>query len=373
MKSLALTLASLAAADTCMPVTWTSTVNVAASPGILERASPPSDRAWSAGAISTEELSSSAQSQSVSFKCGTGANAMAGLGNTNTGVSYQEIAFVVNCAADGTLYVYEHGDLKTTAYPNGPPYTPSSELKIQVTGTTVQYLNDDVVFYTSANSAAFPLHVDTSLHGGGSPSAPTESKLSDVTLCRVPVCAAGYARAGHTHHDDRRRRLSQADETAGCAPCVAGTDFSTEPNSPTCTPVTPCAVGSRLSAAGTTTADQQCSACTNAPAHSEYTGSGSGGTTSDCLFRCSTGFTLTNGGTTCSDDELRATLKFDDRADIHVYDNNVMQIETGAGGCVDAPAFCSGSWVSTRDDIKTMKAEVAALKAFLFVNDGYSP
>ena len=75
-------------------------------------------------------------------------------------------------------------------------------------------------------------------------------------------------------------------------------------------------------------------------------------------------------GRACSDDELRATLKFDD---ILVYDNSVMQIETGGGGCVDAPAFCSGSWVSTRDDIKTMKAEVAALKAFLFVNDGYSP
>ena len=81
MKSVALTLASLAAmvaADTCVSssATWTDTTNVAAAPGSLQKNA--GGQGWNAGAISNQELTSSTTTQSVSFKCATGAGMMIG-------------------------------------------------------------------------------------------------------------------------------------------------------------------------------------------------------------------------------------------------------------------------------------------------------
>jgi hypothetical protein len=204
------------------------------------------------------------------------------------------------------------------------------------------------------------------------------------TSCTDPGAHLTNDAAGHAHHHNEdgletnsdRRRLTQADHPsdgdaptpgdAVCAPCEAGTSFSTAQNAPTCSPVTVCAAGFKQAAAATATSDQVCAACANVPANSVLVAGG-------CEFTCNSGFTLTNAGTTCSDDELRATLKFDDRADIHVYDNNVMQIETTAGGCVDAPAFCSGSYVKLQASVKSLRKDLSAISAFLVATDGYSP
>ena len=48
--------------------------------------------------------------------------------------------------------------------------------KVEVTGTTVTYLRNDAVFYTSATAATFPLHVDTSMDN-------VNAEFTDVTVC----------------------------------------------------------------------------------------------------------------------------------------------------------------------------------------------
>jgi hypothetical protein len=203
MKSTILTLASLtslAAADTL--VTWASPVNVVASPGALEKDASASS-GWNAGAISTQQFTSNTQPQGVSFKCAAGSTAMIGLDNannspiigvydsnagvvnrddrspvhglddTNVGEHYQDIAYAIYCdkAAVEVLAVYEFGVHKGAF----GTYTPSDVLEVQVTGTTVEYLKNGAVFYTSATAATFPLHVDTSISA-------MRSKFSDVTM-----------------------------------------------------------------------------------------------------------------------------------------------------------------------------------------------
>ena len=201
MKSTTLTLASLtslAAADTL--VTWASPVNVVASPGALTKSDGtqvagrpedhPASSGWNAGAISTQQFTSSTQPQGVSFKCGDldnghGSTAMIGFGNTNAGENYQDIAYALYC--DGCiggvrchdLAVYESGVHKG----NFGTYTPSDVLEVQVTGTTVEYRKNGVVFYTSTTAATFPLHIDTSINALG-------SKFSDVTMKSSTLTAA---------------------------------------------------------------------------------------------------------------------------------------------------------------------------------------
>jgi hypothetical protein len=180
-----------APAPTCESVTWTDTVNVAASPGFLQKNAGSND--WtSAGAISTQALSPSAELQSVSFKCSRqsandcpdtrlpnvcGTKMIAGLGDSNNGQHYSDMAFAMECDRGGDFSVYEAGQHKGVQ----GQWDPSDTFTIEVQGSAVRYLKNDVLFYTSSNTvAAFPLHLDTSIHNTG-------NALSAVTMCSVPA------------------------------------------------------------------------------------------------------------------------------------------------------------------------------------------
>jgi acyl dehydratase len=161
------------------PVTWASPINVVASPGALERST--GSGSWDAGAISTQQFTSSTQPQGVSFKCGDGSMAMIGLDNGNSDhFSGGGIAFAIYCtSASGKLQLYESGDYKG----DFGTYMPTDVLEVQVTGTVVTYLKNDAVLYTSTTAPTFPLHVDTAINGA-------ESKFSDVTVYVTPPCTS---------------------------------------------------------------------------------------------------------------------------------------------------------------------------------------
>ena len=136
---------SVEAANT--PVTWTSAENVDSSiPGFLQK-NGGSDGWGTAGAISTQELVASSQIQGVSFQCGGTPHPMSitGLGNSNAGISFQDIDFALYCQTDA-IEVYESGG---DAGLFGA-WTPDDVFKVQVNpDATVVYLKNDIVFHTS--------------------------------------------------------------------------------------------------------------------------------------------------------------------------------------------------------------------------------
>jgi hypothetical protein len=189
MKSTALALiASLAAAgNTCTPVTWSdNTHDVLATSGELTRTS---GSGWNAGAVSTQQLFASAQPQSVSFRCvPTGQTAMlVGLNDkaaVHTGLDgFEDMAFSVQCDdGGGRLNVYETGTYPSHKGSFGA-WTTDDVIKIQVTGTTVEYFKNGVVFYTSATAATFPLYLDAAIHHAG-------DKVQDVAICIPTTCTS---------------------------------------------------------------------------------------------------------------------------------------------------------------------------------------
>jgi hypothetical protein len=200
MQSFAITFASLAAAQTCTPVTWdwTDTVGVAGSPGELIKTRTNAD--WDSGAASTQALSYSTLPQSVSFKCnkGTSTFIQAGLGYRSgrviSGISSQDYgdvgrtSFALYCHPDDPLTVKEGNPYDPTSASHNrgqfSTWTADDVMKIQVTGHTVEYLKNDVLFYTSATPATFPLYVDVSMGPNTVPADP--NTLSDVTICSDP-------------------------------------------------------------------------------------------------------------------------------------------------------------------------------------------
>jgi hypothetical protein len=94
-------------------VTWGSASGVDTSTaGYLKKTA---GSAWgNAGAISTQELDSSAQTQGVSFKCDylEGHAAMIGLGRTNANNDFGDIEFALYCHEHGIqVLVLQHANL----------------------------------------------------------------------------------------------------------------------------------------------------------------------------------------------------------------------------------------------------------------------
>ena len=167
----AIVTASLVGLASSTLVTWTSTAEVTASPGHVTKTSGAA--AWDAGAVSSQELYYSDQPQSLSFRCGAGTDTLAGLAYTYRQRSpiqpFNSIDFGVKCTNDGYLNVRELGVDKGSG-PGNVAWTAETELTIRITGTVVEYLKNDEVYYTSFTGAVkdkFPMQVDTSFYNVG--------------------------------------------------------------------------------------------------------------------------------------------------------------------------------------------------------------
>ena len=216
-------------------------------------------------------------------------------------------------------------------------------------------------------------------------SSPGAHLMNDQSAAHVHDQSAAHGDASHQNMmnggmgmDMGQRRLAVAGEAAHplptvgsaatsngntvCTPCVAGITYSAKQDSAQCMPLTPCAVGTYETVAGTSTTDRVCSACTNAPENAVFTSAGS--TISDCIYECADGFRFTNADTECSAIDGSAELKLrtaSGTGSLTLHTNNVLQF-TGFT-CVDAPEFCgAGSVAAMRADITALKAEVQALQ-----------
>jgi hypothetical protein len=174
---------------------WKNAVNVIETPGALERILSPQEH-HQAKAESVQEISSgSTTAQGVQFWSaargitraqalgmsppsygGFCADSFVGLNHFQSngapdlvaGVNgYEGIDFAVYFQDGYHVRIYESGVQMVHAFSGttaNPGYTPSDVFKVQVTGTTVQYLKNDAVFYTSLKTPTFPLNTVVSIH-----------------------------------------------------------------------------------------------------------------------------------------------------------------------------------------------------------------
>lgn len=97
---------------------------------------------------------------------------MAGLSVTDANRGYAEIAYAVYLRNDGAVIVFENGNYRGTF----GTYVAGDVFRVQVTGTTVTYLRNGSLFYTSLVARpGSPLLLDTSL-------STTGATINNVTL-----------------------------------------------------------------------------------------------------------------------------------------------------------------------------------------------
>ena len=172
--------------ETRTPVAWMSGVNVDASkPGYLLKTGGGSggqgaNGGYSAGAVSTQEITYNEEPQGVSFKCDASLTAtpnypaagmLLGLGYADSGQNYKDIEYAIYCDVLGTppFQVFEgSGGSTVPVFTDHTTITSKDEFKVQVTGNVVQYLKNNMLLYESNRPVPqFPLRVDTSIRNDG--------------------------------------------------------------------------------------------------------------------------------------------------------------------------------------------------------------
>jgi len=142
------------------PVQWTNIVGVTQSGNTLTKTGG-TNGAWDAGAFSIQAIPDGKDGW-IEFSCGETNNfKMAGLSATDGGPGYTTINYALYPAADGNLYIYENGTLRSST---AVSYTTSDALRVERIGTTIVYKKNGVVFYTSPVASTGPLYADCSLH-----------------------------------------------------------------------------------------------------------------------------------------------------------------------------------------------------------------
>lgn len=157
-------------------VVWTNIVGVSASGNTLTKTAAAG---WgNGGAASTSSRTGDFGIQFTASETNT--YRLCGLSDTNADANYTTIDYAVYLVADGTAWVFENG----VSRGNFGAYQAGDVFKINRTGTTIIYLKNDTVFYTSTIASSGSLLVDTSLYSTG-------ATISHVKFYGVPAEVPG--------------------------------------------------------------------------------------------------------------------------------------------------------------------------------------
>ncbi|MGH7295259.1 MAG: hypothetical protein ACRELB_10010, partial [Polyangiaceae bacterium] len=116
---------------------------------------------WNAGASTTTSLSGDGF---VEFTTGeTNTNKMVGLTHAVTDSGYATIDFGIFLMGGGSIDIFEDGQLAVTE----GSYAAGDVLRVQVVGSTVTYLQNGAVLFTSTRGPTFPLVADASIYDAG--------------------------------------------------------------------------------------------------------------------------------------------------------------------------------------------------------------
>ncbi len=117
---------------------------------------------WNSGAFSYNQVDEGGYMQTIVNENNT--SRMIGLNSVNENVSYTDIDYAFYLINNGEIRIYENG-LNRGSWGN---YNPGDTLRISVLDTTVRYLLNGNIIYTSTISPSLPLFVDMSLNSIGS-------------------------------------------------------------------------------------------------------------------------------------------------------------------------------------------------------------
>jgi hypothetical protein len=192
------------------------------------------------GAISSQVIASSSSSpQGVSFKTNQkdGASRPTYVGLTSEGVGHDNcfIDFAIEISGARSLSIYERCS-KADGLADKSRWGGNFELadgqnarddvfKVEVVNNAVQYIRNDVVFYTSSRTPSYPLRVATSLQYVG-------AAVSDVMVYSAAPSPIGSCLACPAGKYSRYIMLPSGPSTS-CTPCPGG-KYSSDPSSLSC-------------------------------------------------------------------------------------------------------------------------------------------
>jgi len=133
---------------------------------------------------------------------------MIGLSTTDVDASYSSINYAFYPAGDGTLYIYESGNLRASSI---APYTATDVLRVERSGTTVVYKKNGVLLYTSPTSSSGALHVDCSFYSSGANLTGISIGVSGVQLASYQYNELGQLVDKKLHSTDGSNFLQSVD------------------------------------------------------------------------------------------------------------------------------------------------------------------
>jgi RHS repeat-associated protein len=118
----------------------------------------------------------------------TGMNIMVGLSKDNPNANYNTIDYALYQRSDNSIRVHENQTLKGTF----GTYVPGDILRVERLGTTVRYLHNGVVIYTSSVQSTQPLQVDASMYHVGSSIEDLRFEGESIDASHTPLQVVDY-------------------------------------------------------------------------------------------------------------------------------------------------------------------------------------
>jgi|GEM_PF-1019812 len=159
-----------------MDLTWKDGIGVSIEGNKLIRVAAGSS--WAAsGAASVQQLSASQNGWIEFVTSETNLYRMVGLSDVNTDANYTTLDYAWFPTNNGTLQIYESGASRGS-FGN---YLPGDVLKIERTGTTIKYYQNNTLKYTSAVASSTLLMADVSLYDNLTTAVNIRSSFSTIT------------------------------------------------------------------------------------------------------------------------------------------------------------------------------------------------
>jgi len=139
-------------------VDWTSPVNVSVSGNTITKTS--GDSAWNAGAASTQMIEAGTPGYVEATALETDTYRMFGFSDSNPDSGYVSIDYAIYLQTFANLGVYENGAFRG----HFGTYAVGDVLRVERTGTSVTYLKNGSLFYTSLVPSSSTLMMDASIY-----------------------------------------------------------------------------------------------------------------------------------------------------------------------------------------------------------------
>lgn len=143
-------------------VIWTDFVNTTATGSTLTKTGGSNN--WDAGAASIDSFAGDIEFRFTAAQANRAL--MCGLSNQNLDEDFTSIGFAIYLLNNGSIRVYEGGGARYNP-PSPHPYNAGDVFSIKRTGTTITYLQNNVLFYTSSTTSSGSLYADCSMNNNG--------------------------------------------------------------------------------------------------------------------------------------------------------------------------------------------------------------